>query len=76
MGTMPFPEFTSQARKRWERVPGWAREKILDSVWCGNCLTGTPMELHVGRMEDECLILEGACKICGHNVVRLIEPEE
>jgi len=27
-------------------------------------------------MEDENLILEGFCKNCGHNVVRLIEPEE
>ena len=34
------------------------------------------MELNVGRMEDKCLILEGKCKTCGNDVVRLIEPEE
>lgn len=34
------------------------------------------MELRAGRMENECLILEGKCRNCGNDVVRLIEPEE
>ena len=34
------------------------------------------MELHSGKMEGECLILDGKCKICGNDMVRLIEPEE
>jgi len=73
---MPLPKFTPQARQRWEHVPDWAKSPILETVWCGNCLEGTPMELHAGRMEDKCLILEGKCKTCGNDVVRLIEPEE
>jgi len=76
MSQTSFAEFTPEARKRWETVPQWAREKILESVWCGSCMTGTSMQVHVGKMEDECLILEGTCKTCGHEVVRLIEPEE
>ncbi|MBU4270542.1 MAG: hypothetical protein KKA28_01540 [Planctomycetes bacterium] len=76
MSTIPLPQFTPQARKRWEKVPDWAREKILETVWCGNCLKDTPMQLRVGRMEDKCLLLEGTCKTCGNDVVRLIEPEE
>ena len=76
MTTIPFPEFTPQARKRWESVPNRVREKILESVWCVNCSMGTPMELRAGRMEDECVILDGTCRICGHDVARLIEPEE
>ena len=73
---MALPKFTPQARKRWKHVPDWAKMQILETVWCGNCLKGTPMELHAGRMENECLILEGRCKTCGNDVVRLIEPEE
>lgn len=73
---MTFAKFTPQARRRWELVPGWAQSQILQAVWCGNCLKGTPMELRAGTMENECLILEGKCKTCGNNVVRVIEPEE
>lgn len=75
MSSIPFPQFTESARKRWEQVPEWARGEILESVWCGNCLTGTPMQLRAGRMEDEYLILTGTCKHCGSEVARLIEPE-
>ena len=70
------PEFTPEARIRWQKVPSWAQRKILESVWCVNCLQGVPMELGKGRMEDDSLILEGICKRCGNKVVRLIEPEE
>ena len=76
MSTVPFPEFEPAARKRWDNVPNWAREKILETVWCGNCRTGTPMRVFAGKMEQDCLILEGTCNICGSDVVRVIEPEE
>ena len=76
MNTIPLPQFTPPARKRWEKVPDWAQERILETVWCGNCLTGTPMQLRSGKMENDCLLLEGTCKTCGNDVVRLIEPEE
>jgi len=70
------PEFTPKEKVRWEKVPSWAQLQILESVWCGNFLQGVLMELGKGRMEDDCLILEGICKRCGNKVVRLIEPEE
>jgi len=70
------PEFTPEASIRWQKVPSWAQLKILESVWCGNCLQGVLMELGEGKMEDDSLILEGICTRCGNKVVRLIEPEE
>ncbi len=76
MSTVPFPEFKPAARKRWDNVPLWAREKILETVWCGNCQTGTSMQVSAGKMEQDCLILEGTCKMCGSDVVRVLEPEE
>ncbi len=72
----PFPNLTPKAKARWQKVPSWAQVKILDSVWCGTCLQGVPMELASGKMEDDCLILNGTCKKCGNKVARLIEPEE
>ena len=73
---MALPKFTPQARKRWEQVPEWAQVRILETVWCKNCLKGTSIELHAGRMEDKYLILEGKCRTCGNDVVRLVEPEK
>ena len=32
MSTVPFPEFKPAARERWDNVPHWAREKILETV--------------------------------------------
>jgi len=71
-----LPKFTPQAKKRWEQVPAWARKKILEEVWCSQCRTGTPLQIHDGKMESGCLILTGVCKKCGGKAVRLIEPEE
>jgi len=76
MTTIPFPDLTPEAKRRWDKVPKWAQAKILESVWCKNCLQGTPMRVSKGRIENQCLILEGTCKKCGNKVVRLIEPEE
>ena len=66
MTTLPSPQFTPSARKCWEKILDSAREELLEAVWCGNCLMGTPIQLRSGRMEDECLLLEGTCKICGN----------
>ena len=76
MSTIPSVRLTPEARKRWQQVPDWAKEKILQAVWCGTCLAGTPMQLREGRMKERDLILEGICRKCGAEVTRLIEPEE
>ena len=76
MTTILFPEFTPDAKARWQEVPLSVRTAILKSVWCVACMQGVPMELASGSMEDDCLILRGKCKICGHAVARLVEPDE
>jgi hypothetical protein len=76
MSTISSVRLTPGARKRWQQVPDWAKEEILQAVWCSACLAGTPMQLREGRMEERDLILEGTCRKCGTEVARLIEPEE
>jgi hypothetical protein len=71
-----FPEFTAEARKRWDTIPSWAQQKILNAVWCGTCLKGVSMDVTKGRMEEQILILEGTCIPCGKKVVKLVEPDE
>jgi hypothetical protein len=71
-----LPQFTADARKRWDRVPKEFREVILNSVFCSHCRVGTAMQLRGGKMSGRCLVLEGTCKKCGGEMARVIEPEE
>jgi len=76
MKTIPLPKFTPAARKRWEQVPEWVRKKIIEKVWCSQCRTGGPLQLHEGKMVGHSLVLRGVCKECGSEAARVIEPED
>jgi hypothetical protein len=72
-----MPTLTNDAEgRRWNQVPESVRKEILDSVWCSNCKTGTPMHLREGKMSGNSLVLHGTCKKCGGEAVRVIEPAE
>jgi hypothetical protein len=71
----PNDPFTEDARKRWNKVPEWAQAKILSNVFCGKCLKSVSVVLERGKMHRDDLILIGKCKICGHEVRRLVESE-
>ena len=73
---VPQPKFTNDANKRWSQVPESIRKEILDSVWCGHCKTGTPLQLREGKMSGRSLVLQGTCKICGGEAARVIEPAD
>ncbi|HUT28868.1 MAG TPA: hypothetical protein VMX13_03665 [Sedimentisphaerales bacterium] len=72
----PGDPFTAEARRRWEKVPRWAQEKILDNVWCGGCLGSVPIILETAEMRGKDLILRGRCQHCGKEVCRVVEPED
>jgi hypothetical protein len=69
------PIFTPEAQRRWDKVPKWAQEKILNNVFCGGCLGSVPINLRTGKMKKDLLVLNGTCKICGKNIARVVEPE-
>jgi len=71
----PTDPFTPEAARRWERVPPWAQEKILDNVWCGQCLGSVTIVLETAEMVGKDLVLRGKCKDCGGTVCRVVEPE-
>jgi len=71
----PVTPFTKEAKKRWGRVPKSAQAQILKNVFCVNCVDSVPIILESATMEGDELILRGKCKVCGHEVCRLIEPE-
>ena len=71
-----LPEFSIDARKRWDQISVPDRKMYLDNVWCGGCRAGSSMELREGKMAGRSLVLSGTCKKCGGEVARLIEPAE
>lgn len=73
---VPFPQFAADAKKRWSQIPEPAKKEIMDNVWCGNCVSGTSMQLREGTLTGRTLILHGTCKKCGGEVARVIEPAE
>ena len=70
-----FPKLTPQAKKRWEQIPERTRKDILENVWCAQCRTEVSMRLREGKMSGRSLVLRGACKKCGNETARVIEPD-
>jgi hypothetical protein len=69
-------QFTPEAAILWSSVPKDARERILKSVFCGNCCASVTMVGFTGKAEKGDLILTGKCAKCGGKVVRLLETSE
>ncbi len=70
-----MPQFTSDAKKRWQQIPVEGQKELMDNVWCGQCRTVTTIRLQEGKMCGNSLLLSGSCKKCGSAVAQVIEPE-
>jgi len=69
-------KMTPQAKHLWETIPPNARIKILNNVWCGQCLGGSSMGMQTAHVKQGDLILRGVCTKCRGPVARLIETSE
>lgn len=72
---LPPTSFTPQALKRWESIPGEARQRLLRNVWCVHCSQETTITHFTGRIQRGDLILTGQCGKCQGEVARVIEGE-
>ncbi len=70
-----LPQFTSDAKKRWQQIPVAGQKELMDNVWCGQCRTVTTIRLQDGKMCGNSLLLSGSCKKCGSAVARVIEAD-
>jgi len=68
--------FTPEAQRRWDKIPKRLQERLLNNVWCGGCLGAVAINLKSAEMKRDSLVLKGACKICGKNIARVVEPED
>jgi hypothetical protein len=67
--------FTKEARTRWDEIPKEAQAQILENAFCVKCRDAVSIILESAKMQRDDLILRGKCKICGHEVGRLVEPD-
>ena len=68
--------FTPEALLRWNKIPKWVQEKILDNVFCRKCLNSVTIVLKSAKMEGKDLVLRGKCQNCQTDVCRVVEPED
>ena len=68
-------EFTSEGKTLWNRIPQDIQKKLIDNVWCINCLGVTTITDFRGQVEEGDLVLSGRCAKCGGKVVRVIESQ-
>ena len=71
-----MPQFTADAKKRWQQIPVAGQKELMDNVWCGECRGVTTIRIQDGKMCGNSLLLSGSCKKCGGAVARVIEPDE
>ena len=69
-------ELTPQAKKLWNAMAGHQRLRVLNNVWCVNCMKTTGMGEVVGRVEKGMLSLKGVCTRCGGLVARIVESPD
>jgi hypothetical protein len=68
-------QFTPEALELWNKVPSWAKDKILTNVWCRNCKITITIVNYSGEVKGSDLVLTGTCRTCGSKVARLLESE-
>jgi hypothetical protein len=69
----PSDPFTPEAARRWKEVPRAVQQRILDNVWCGQCLASVPILLEMAEMDGDDLVLRGKCRNGGAGVCRMVE---
>jgi hypothetical protein len=66
-------DLTPQAKKMWEAIPADQRLRILNNVWCVNCMKPSSMGAAKGHVDKGALLLKGVCTRCNGLVARMVE---
>jgi hypothetical protein len=61
------------ALKKWENLPAKDKRKILENVYCKSCVSSVEMVKYKAVLEGVVVVLWGKCKMCGHEVARVLE---
>ena len=70
-------KFTTEAAIVWGTIPLISQQRILDNVFCVKCGDSVRITNFTGKLRSNGdIILKGKCKVCGHEVVRVVETSE
>ena len=73
MNVEHLPDFTPEARQRWESIPAHIRKELLANVWRVHCRESVIITNFSGTLKKADLLLVGKCAVCGSDVARMIE---
>lgn len=62
-----------EANKKWLMIPSDVRQLLVRNVFCGHCMDTVQIEKYVIKEFRDSVVLEGKCKNCGNDVVRVID---
>jgi hypothetical protein len=62
-----------EAMQKWNELPKDLQIRILDNVFCGNCIVTTIVEYDIVLSAEGFVLLKGKCKKCGDNVARVVD---
>ena len=68
-----LPNFSGPARQRWASIPADIRQRLLATVWCGQCRHAVRIMNFTGSIKGGDLLLVGKCAECQGVVARVIE---
>lgn len=63
-----------KAAQKWAKIPKAIQQQLLNQVFCTSC-TETTMVNYTLHNDKLGILLKGACKKCGKDVVRVVESE-
>jgi hypothetical protein len=63
------------ALKIWKNTPKELRRRVLENVYCGQCVGSTEIVDYTTEPAGVGLVLRGKCKKCGHKVARVLEGQ-
>jgi len=63
----------AKAMAKWNEIPKDIQEKILDNVFCRNCMTTTIVDYEIHLERGNMAVLSGKCKKCGVEVARVLD---
>ncbi|MGP7817105.1 RQC-minor-1 family DNA-binding protein [Niallia sp. 01092] len=61
------------ANKKWLSIPKDIRSELERNVWCTTCGDVVQIEKYMVKEAQFGIVLQGKCKICGHEVARVID---
>ncbi|QQE79167.1 hypothetical protein [Alicyclobacillus sp. SO9] len=63
------------AMQKWKSFPEYARNLILNNVWCTRCLDVRGLTRYTVEPSGPDIVLRGNCPVCNHEVARTVEIE-